>query len=118
MATVETVIAPPSVSMFVLTQDQFEALKPASEKGALGDLSVMPLLKLPEAARLTNIPERRLRDAVKARELAAHRFGRAAQVRRADLEAWIDRQLKNRGALAFSSCFAVRRTQVARLADE
>jgi len=94
LATVEGVSAPPSVSMFVLTQEQFEALKPASGKGSIGDLSVMPLLKLSEAARLTSIPEKRLRDAVKAGELVAHRFGRASQIRRADLDTWINQQFE------------------------
>lgn len=63
-------------------------------KGCIGDLSVMPLLKLSEAARLTSSPEKCVREAVKAGELVSHRFGRAFQIRRADLEAWTGRQFE------------------------
>lgn len=52
---------------------------------------IRPLLTAREAAERLGIPVRRVRAAIRARELRAVRIGRWARVTEQDLAAWLDR---------------------------
>ena len=77
-----------SANFYILSDEQFKQLAPHREKESIADLALMPFLSFPQAARLFNIPEGRLRDAAKAGELKARKEGRGQQVRADDVRAW------------------------------
>lgn len=77
-----------STNFYILSDEQFRQIAPRPEKESIADLAVMPFLSFPQAARLFNIPEGRLRDAAKAGELKARKEGRGQQVRADDVRAW------------------------------
>ena len=77
-----------SANFYILSDDQLRQLVPHREKESIADLALMPFLSFPQAARLFNIPEGRLRDAAKAGELKARKEGRGQQVRADDVRAW------------------------------
>jgi excisionase family DNA binding protein len=64
-------------------------LPPARAEVSLSDLTVKPLLKLDEAARLTGLSRAILREAIEAESLKAKLVGRAWRIKRTDLNAYI-----------------------------
>jgi excisionase family DNA binding protein len=54
-------------------------------------LSTQPLLTFQEAATYSRVPEKTLRDAVKAGEIQSRKIGRGFKVRRVDVDTWIEK---------------------------
>lgn len=77
----------------VLQASDFPAMVQAL--GSIVSLKDKPLLTFAEAAQLSGVSEKLLRDAAKAAELKARKIGRSQRIRQTDLQQWIDSQFND-----------------------
>ncbi len=81
-----------SGNFLIISEQSFSTLLEKMDTPRAPSLIDKPILTFAEAALLTSISEKMLREAAKRGELKARKIGRSQRIRHTDLMAWIDSQ--------------------------